>query len=457
MGDEIDAQAQEPTPQQAQATLQLALQAARHRQTVADQGFFKRVSRTCNIEQEVHCLSSRTGLPLSAEVVINAGTIPYTRFETVTSILEFDASDILSLEPTTLLGLYSSLLARTQRIQELLKAQTPEALVVPIGVQPMLETGKWQEWLVPDVGLRRRYHLIDVATRKENPQRMITLEGSERQIFTESSSYMAVMARCASTQFHIAHRSVEEALMAHNISLFTAPVLAALFGNSPFVGGIDSGRASARLDLLLQGEPLRAGLPRPSYSLYEYYEHQLMRAQSPFFVEESAERALQLMHGSIHTTSRLQVDMTQGTIRNEFRCIDAQSPFRSLQAFLLLLGTIDGLQGYPLATHEESERNLRNAIWGPGASMVVQGKRTTALVLARELVDVALKTLSQTGFGMLAREFLTPLLENELQHGTTQAHDLRTHVQRQGKQEQEFRAALVESLCSWNRKCLEVT
>jgi gamma-glutamyl:cysteine ligase YbdK (ATP-grasp superfamily) len=455
MGDEVNAQAQEPTRQQTQTTLRLALEAARHRQTLADQDFFKQNARTCNIEQEIHCLSSRTGLPFNAEAVINARTIPSTRFDTVTSILEFDASAITPLEPATLSAWYAALLERTRRIQEALTAQTTEALLVPIGVQPMIEAGKWEDWLVPGAGLRRRYHLIDVATRRENPHRLLTIEGSEGQVFTEISSYMAAMTRCAGTQFHIAQRNVEEALVAHNLFLFIAPILTALFGNSPFVGGIDSGRTSTRMDLLLQGEPLRAGLPRPSFSLYEYYEQQLTRASSPFFIDESAERALILMHGCIHTTSRIQVDMAEGTIRNEFRCIDAQSPFRSVQAFLLTLGAIDGLQGYPLATYEESQRNLHQAVWGLEASMSIQGRETTALALARELVEVALKTLAQTGFGALAREFLTPLLENELKHGTTQAQELRTLVQKQMHQGQPWRAAVVESLVFWNKKCLE--
>jgi len=455
MGDEVNAHAEEPTQQQAETTFLLALEAARRRQTLAEQGFFRRTARTCNIEQEIHCLSANTGLPVSAEPVINARTTPSTRFDTVTSILEFDASTITPLEPVSLLAWYTSLLERTRSIQESLTAQTSEALLVPIGVQPMLEAGKWGEWLVPAPGLRRRYHLIDAATRRENPQKLLTIEGSKGKIFTEVSSYMAAMTRCAGTQFHIAQHSVEEALAAHNLSLFIAPVLTALFSNSPFVGGIDSGRASTRMELLLQGEPLRAGLPRPAYSLYEYYEHQLTRASSPFFINESAERALILMHGCIHTTSRIQIDMTEGTIRNEFRSIDSQSPFRSLQAFLLTLGAIDGLQSYPVATYEESQRNLHNAVWGLQASMSIQGRETTALALARELVEVALKTLTRTGFGELAHEFLTPLLKSELKYGTTQAQELRTRIQSQVQQGQTWHAALMESLGSWNQRCLE--
>ena len=455
MGDEVNAQAQEPTQLQAQTTLRLALDAARHRQKLADQDFFTRTTRTCNIEQEIHCISSRTGLPLSAERIISSNSVPSTRFDTVTSILEFDACDITPLEPTTIGEMYTSLVERTRLMQDALTEQNSEALLIPIGVQPLIEAGKWMEWLVPGAGLRRRYYLIDVATRKENPQQMLKVAGTEGQVFTETPSYMAAMARCAGTQFHIAQRSVEEALDAHNISIFTAPIIVALFGNSPFVGGIDSGMDSTRMELLLQGEPLRAGLPRPSYSLYEYYEQQLTRASSPFFIEENAEKALVLMHGCIHTTERIQVDMSAGTIRNEFRCIDSQSPFRSFQAFLLTLGLTEGLQGQTLATHEESQRNLQSAAWGLSAPMVLQGRKTTARVLAQELVEIALESLTHIGLGTLANDFLMPLVENELKHGTTQAQELRTRVQNGVQEGQAWQAALIESLGYLNKQCLE--
>jgi len=454
MGAEVNAHSPEPTPQEAQATFHLALQAAKQRQTLADQGFFNHPRRTCDIEQEIQCLSAQTGMPMSGEALIASNTLPCARFDTVTSIVEYDAAGITPLERDALVGLYHSLIQRTRCMQQVLAASAAEAIIVPIGVQPLVEANSWQEWIVPQPGMRRRYHLIDAATRQENPHGVIRIASPDGQtVFTEVASYMAVMMRCAGTQFHISECCVEEALEAHTISIFITPIMSALFGNSPFVGGIDSGRTSTRIALFLEGEPSRAGLPRPSHTLYQYYEQQLSRALPPFVVTDDPQQALTLSHGTIHTTSRIQVDMANATIRNEFRCIDAQSPFRSMQAFLLTLGAIDGLRGRTLATYEESRYNLRKAVWGLHAPMCLQGRATTALTLAKELVAIAQTTLQKKGLGELSREFLTPLLENELEDGRTQADILRERVKSEVEKGRSFQQAIVEAMreCSTGR------
>jgi hypothetical protein len=226
MGTEVDAHTAEPTLEEAQATLHLALQAARERQALAEQGFFNHPDRTCDIEQEIHCISSQTGLPVSAEALIASNALPCARFDTVTSIVEYDAGDIVSLTRAALGELYTSLQQRTRRIQQALVDTGEDAIIVPIGVQPLLEANTWQQWIVPQPGMRRRYHLIDIATRRENPDGVTSIESSDGQaVFTDVVSYMAVMARCAGTQFHISERTVEEALAAYNISISIAPIL----------------------------------------------------------------------------------------------------------------------------------------------------------------------------------------------------------------------------------------
>jgi Glutamate-cysteine ligase family 2(GCS2) len=447
MGAEVNAHAAEPTLQEAQTTLQLALQAARERQELAEQGFFNSPDRTCDIEQEIHCISSQTGLPVSAEPLIASKALPCARFDTVTSIVEYDAGDIVPLTRDALGELYTSLQQRTRRIQQALIDAEEDAIIVPIGVQPLVGANVWQQWIVPQPGMRRRYHLIDSTTRREHPDGVISIESADGQaLFTDVASYMAVMMRCAGTQFHIAERTVEEALAAYNTSISIAPILSALFGNSPFVGGLDTGRASTRTALFLQGEPLRAGLPRPASTLYQYYEQQITRALPPFAVSDDAQLALTLLHGALHTTSRIQVDRDNGTIRNEFRCIDAQSPFRSMQALLLTLGVIDGLRGQTLATYAESRSNLCNAVWGLSAPLCLHGRRTTAWAAAKELVCIAQAALQQNGLGDLGHTFLTPLLENELVHGQTQADMLRTRVSHEVEHGRSWRAAVIEAL-----------
>ncbi len=404
MGAEVNAHSPEPTPQEAQATLHLALQAARERQACANQGFFDHPHRTCDIEQEIQCLSPQTGMPVSAEALIASNALPGARFDTVTSIVEYDAGDIVFLERDALSELYSSLRQRTRRIQQALVASGEDAIVVPIGVQPLVESNTWPQWIVPQPGMRRRYHLIDLATRRENPYGAINIKSPDgRKSFTDAASYMAVMMRCAGTQFHISERNVEDALEAYNTSIHIAPIMSALFGNSPFIGGIDSGRTSTRTALFLQGEPLH---------------------------------------------------MLAGTIRNEFRCIDAQSPFRSMQAFLLTLGATDGLRGRTLATYAESRYNLRSAVWGLSAPMCLQGRATTARAVARELVALALTTLQRNGLCGLGREFLTPLLENELEHGRTQADLLRARVNGEVERGRPWCEAVVEAMLACNAASL---
>ena len=143
MGAEVDPRSSEPTFQEAQTTLYLALQAARERQELADHGFFNSSVRTCDIEQEIHCISSHTGMPVSAEALIAANALPGARFDTVTSIVEYDAGDIVPLTRAALEDLYTSLLQRTCRIQQALVSTREDAITVSIGVQPLIEANAW--------------------------------------------------------------------------------------------------------------------------------------------------------------------------------------------------------------------------------------------------------------------------------------------------------------------------
>jgi hypothetical protein len=86
--------------------------------------------------------------------------------------------------------------------------------------------------------------------------------------------------------------------------------------------------------------------------------------------------------------------------------------------------------------------------------LCLHGRRTTAWAAAKELVAIAQVTLQQNGLGDLGHAFLTPLLENELAHGQTQADMLRARVKHEVERGRSWRAAVVEALHACNAASL---
>src|SRR3989344_988817 len=394
-------------------TIKLALAEAHRRQVLADRNLFNHPDRNYDIEQEVRIVNRITGKPVNTERFFNSGTIR-VRFDTSVDNLEYNANGITPLTLKGIKQLFRSFLKQTILLQKAIKRDNPDAILVPIGVQPLVRAGEWEHLIVSDYVSRIRYQLMETMTIGENtnPQMIIT-NPDTGETFVDKASNLSAMTRTSGTQFHISERFPSEAIKTYNISIAIAPIMIALFGNSPFLGGIDTGRDSSRIEILRQGEQKRAGLPEPVSSIEDYYVKQLAKADPPFIEIEDSEKALDLSMGAMHTVTRIIIDTKNNRIRNEFRHVDSQSPYRSIQAFLLTLGLIEGLKRKKLPEFRESQANFEQAVWGLKAKMSWLQKEVRVQELGLWCIDVAQIAFVDTEIAEIAQSFLNPL-KNEI-------------------------------------------
>lgn len=441
------------TKSRAKETKRLAFKEALKRQKMAKQGFFNKPARTCDIEQEIQVMNKNSGLPIDAQSFFANNDIG-ARLDTTVFNIEYDGNGITPLDADGIMALYRSFSARTKKIQQDLKTIDPNAILVPIGVQPIITDKEGRKMIVENEEKRRRYSALDKRTEIENPiKRVKIVNPTNGKVITGNASNLFAMARCSGTQIHISDRTVENAIKTNNILIAITPVMVALFGNSVFSEGIDTGRVSTRIDLLRQAEQLRAGLPLPVNSLFEFYANQLNRALPPFMILDDPVQALDLSCGAIHTTSRIQVDMVNGTIRNEIRQIDSQSPFRTISALLFTLGCIEALRNSPLPSFGETRYNFANSVFGLSAKAVVFGKKTMLQEIAVLFMEKALFTLEKMGMEQLAKIFLLPF-KDEIVSGKTQGTVIRKKVSSLTKKGFPLRKAIIVVVNEMNQEVL---
>lgn len=434
-------------------TIKLALNEAHRRQVLADKNLFNHNNRTCNIEQEVRIANRLTGEPVNVECLSIPDTIK-VRFDTSVDNLEYDANGITPLTLKGIKQLYRSFLNKTRQLQEIIKRNNPDAILVPIGVQPLIREGEWKRLIVSNPDNKIRYQLMEAVVIRENTNPQITITNPDtKKTFIDKASNLSVMTRTSGTQFHISEKSLSEAIQAYNISIAIAPIMIALFGNSPFLGGIDTGRSSSRIEILRQGEQKKAGLPEPASSIEDYYIKQLAKAEPSFIEIENPEKALDLSMSAIHTVTRIIIDTKNNTIRNEFRHIDSQSPYRSIQAFLLTLGLIEGLRKKKLPEFKESQANFEQSVWGLKAKMSWLQKDINAKELGLWSIKLAQATFLKTEMTDIVRSFLDPL-KREIMKGQTQAEIIRNSVKKNIMSGKTLEEAIIQDLKRMNREML---
>lgn len=436
-------------------TRKLAKREAEKRQALALRGFFTGTLQTCDIEQEVQVVNRTNGLPLGVESYFERNT-EGVRPDTTTFIVEYDANGITPLTREGLEHLYESFVNKTRIIQDAVKATNDEAIIVPIGLNPFVSDEVARTFVVSDEKKRVRYEIMDKRTYGENPHKRIRIAGADgEQEIVAKASNLAAMSRCSGTQIHMSEQTVEDALETHNLLIAVTPLMVALFGNSPFLEAVDTGMVSGRIELLRQAEQRRAGLPSPAFSLQEYYESQLNKALPPFIETEDSVRALELSLGAIHTTTRLQVDLVKRTIRNEIRQIDSQSPFRTMQAMMFILGLRTGLKGKSLPSFADSIENFQNCVYGLSAPFKFGSYRTVVQDVALQFIELSLGLLRRQGMTKLANRFLKPLAA-EVASGFTQATRIRQLVARRVEEGMSRKEALTVILGGLNKEALEV-
>lgn len=435
----------------AKKTKDLAFKEAERRQQLALKGFFNKSKRTCDVEQEIQVMNKETGLPLNAQSFVTGNKIG-ARLDTTVFNLEYDGIGITSIDPDGIMALYRSYMLRTENIQKSLKRLNPKTILVPIGLQPIIGNREGRKMIIRDKRKRRRFDILDKRSTEENPRKKVKVSNTSNKITGEASNLFA-MARCSGTQIHISETSVDNVIQTHNILIALTPIMVALFGNSIFSEAKDTGRVSTRIEFLRQAEQLRAGLPYPVNSLFDFYASQLNRALPPFMILDDPIKALDLSCGAIHTTSRIQVDLVNGTIRNEIRQIDSQSPFRTISALLFTLGCIEALRNERLPSFRETEFNFTRSVFGLSTKAILFGRKTTLQSIAVELSDKAEIALKKMGLISLVNIFL-PTLKEEIITGETQGIKIRKRAKNLVKKGSSLNKAIIVIMNELNQKVL---
>lgn len=439
-------------------TKKVAMEEAVRRDNLAKKGYFDNPSavRTVNIEQEVQILDTdvkRAGLPVSAEKFLRENSIG-ARPDTSTFIVEYDGSDKPEeINPKGLKSLAYKFLKRTKYIQNRIPKN---AILVPIGANPVLTEKDSDNWLVKTEPKYSRYKQIDANAFSENPIKLTDIINPKTgKAIKERASSIKGMFRVTGTQFHISESSIKNALDSHRTSIAIAPLMVVTFGNSPFLAGIDTGRNSSRMELLRQTEQFRSGLPKPAKNLLEYYQ-EILTLNSPFVCVDNHVKALDEAISAIHTVSRIRVilDKNKGIIRNEFRHIDSQSPYKSMQAFFLTLGCIESFRfSNERPSYEESKIDFENSVWGLKIKMHWDQKIVTAQTLGQYLIDKSLKTFKKMGLFGIASRYLEPL-KDEIRLGLTQSNSFRRTLYNTMNKGASFKQALNMILESLNKEAL---
>lgn len=416
------------TNQLARQTRTLAKEKAVELQNLADAGRFDHGERTVDIEQEVFAIDRITGKPINVEgfMLDNAlGVRPDTTVYTV----EYDANGITPVIANGISELLDSFQDKTRRIQQAVSEATlGRGIVVSMGTQPLVGR-EYGELIVSDPAKRRRYTALDEATyERENQRKEIVIRNNETgEELRDRASNLSAMSRCAATQLHLAYPTLGETLEAYNISIAIAGPLVAMLSNSPYAGGIDTGLASSRMEMLSQAEQKRSGLAKPANSVIEHYLNTLSSCLPPFIELDDPAKALELAYGGMHTSTKLRLDAKKGSSRIELRMIDSLSPYRAIQALLLALGLIEGLRGQQLPSYEESVTNYISGRKGLRSTMRFFGRDVTARTLSSELINISREGLDKLGLKSLAQDLLLPL-KVQVDIGRTQADDIRNSV-----------------------------
>lgn len=214
-------------------TIKLALIEAHRRQELADKNFFNHSNRTCDIEQEVRIVNRLTGEPVNAENFFELSKIK-VRLDTSVDNLEYDANGATPLTLNGIKHLHLSFLKKTRKIQDAITKDNPDAILVTIGVQPLVKANKWKSLIISNPINQIRYKLMEAVVLEENINpKMVVVNPNTKETFVDKASNLSVMTRTSGTQFHISEKSPSEAIQTYNISI--APIMIALFGNSLFL------------------------------------------------------------------------------------------------------------------------------------------------------------------------------------------------------------------------------
>lgn len=443
------------TDELAQKTQKLALEKASELQRMVDDGKFDGGERTMNIEQETFVVNCASGKPVNVEQLMLSSPLGI-RPDTAVYIMEYDGNEVTPVTRNGILELLHSFQEKTRAIQqEVTRATNGQGLLVSIGTQPLVGN-EFADFIVSDPSRRTRYIALEEATfeRENDRKKMVIKNDITGERLVSRASNLSAMARCAATQLHLAFPTAKETLEAYNISIAIAGLIIAMFSNSPYAMGIDTGLASSRLEMLEQAEQKRGGLAKPARSIEQHFRQTLERCLPPFIEVYDPAKALDLVYGAMHISTRIRLDERSGSSRIELRMIDSLSPHQAIQVLMLTIGLIEGLRGKKLPTYAESLENYKQGRKGLRSTMQWLGEPIDTRNLSLRLIDIAKHELRRLGLEKMGADFLNPLEEN-VSLGITRADLIRQEVQSLEKDGLSREAALTSVLAKLNQLMLK--
>ncbi len=401
-------------------TREVAMQEVGRRQRLARAGVFNSGNAGLSIIQRVQVIDGISAEPVSVEGLFSDSNPFAARMEASTYVPAFSADGVAPMNEAGIRHLYGSLLDRTNAIEEAVKQEVnPNARAVSTGFHPLIPPDSGKRYLVVDPVKRHRHMAIDYATHRENPLKIISITDAQGNVRDRArASSLSATTISADTQIDITQPTIQDALDTYNASIRIAPVMIALFGNSPMTRTNFTGRASNRVEISRQAQQLRINLPKPVGNLGEYY-HQQLTAALPPFVQDDPTEALDSAMEAMYPVTEIYTDLGGNQVINRFRFLDAQYPQQAIQALMMSWGLTEALKRQPFS-YQEAHINFGNSARGFEAPMIWNGKTGTARQLGQYLYIVTRKHFASKGMGQLFDDVMGSF-KRSLETGISQA------------------------------------
>lgn len=285
------------------------------------------------------------------------------------------------------------------------------------------------------------FRFIGLATNPVNPLNQLEVIPAPRyHIMTEvlgktDTLGTSMMRRTSSVQINLDYTSEAEAIEMLQVALAIAPLSIALFANSPFLDGKNTGFLSMRAEIWRHTDPARTGL------LPEAFEHDFdFNAYSAYlwkmplmFVQTDDERFISAQGCSlahiadgklpgvsikpINFRTAVQQLFTEARLKPgyvEVRSVDGQLPPYRLASAAFWLGLLYEPQARQKCLEILGSLNPkeRDALWFEASrlGLKAQVKSQTLQKIAEELIDLSQNHLRSRGFG--EEIYLQPLIQN---------------------------------------------
>ncbi len=396
------------TPEGAMETSRMGLLYAEDLHNRSLDGEFNSGLMDFSVEQESFLVDSGL-MPINAESLIFGELSPIVRPESRVYVVEYD-SDIVT--PHNLQEVYTSLMSKNDSIRGI-----TEANLLNIGLHPLLDRSWDDRGLIKRHQYRNRYELLQKDTLRNRK-----FEEARIGDFKCEPSNNGMSARCVSTQYNVKYPTIGEVIQSYNTMIDITPLFVAMFGNSPFAGGIDTGYDDGRVQTILQTDSVSHFiLPRHTTSILSHCKEVFPRRSA--FVCENPSDSYHQTYSGVHTTQRIKIDEQDGHARVEFRIGDSMNPFEIIQGALYLMGVTESLKQKRRQPWSHVCYNFGRSVYGMKDNFMWDGSVYESQSLCAESINWMIEGLEKMNVHGY-EDFVAPLMQR-VKNGVTVAGNLR--------------------------------